>query len=132
MRLKPIVAACVLAGLYYVAVRAVVINGLTPDVSSFEETAFSLQANTVRQGHPALFFHATVEHIEKDIWLQPIGVYANALVPRRVNHPGAHSAAVAAAANAALVYLIAYAIAGTWWAAVAAALTLMFSPGPTL
>jgi 4-amino-4-deoxy-L-arabinose transferase-like glycosyltransferase len=129
MRLKPIVAACLLAGLYYFAVQAVVLRGLPPDATGLEETAFSLQANTVREGNTPLFFHAAGKDIQGELWFQPIGVYATALVPRAVSHPGAHAGAIAAAANVVLVYLIAHAIAGTAWAAVAAALVLIFTPG---
>jgi hypothetical protein len=44
-------------------------------------------------------------------------------------HPGLLAAVFPAAANVLLVFVIAYAIAGTTWAAFAAALTLMFTPG---
>jgi len=131
MRPRLIAIAYVLSGVYLLALR-VFVAGMSPDVASLEETTFSRQANTVLHGNTPLFFHSTPgRSLDSDTWLQPLGVYANALVqmsgPRP--HPGQLASAFPAAANVLLVFVIAYAIAGTAWASVAAALTLMFTPG---
>lgn len=130
MRPRLIVGACVLAGVYFLALVGIV--GMAPDVADTEETTFSLQANTVLHGNTPLFFHSTTgRDVDTDKWLQPIGVYANALVQisRQWANPGRIAGALAAAANVFLVFVISYAIAGTAWAAFAAALALVFMPG---
>jgi hypothetical protein len=130
MRPRLIAIACVLAGAYYLGL-VVIVAGMTEIVLP-EEITFSVQANTVLHGNTPLFFHSTPgKNLDTDVWLQPIGVYTNALVqmsgPR--SHPGRFASMFPAAANVLLVFVISYAIAGTAWAAIAAAMTLIFTPG---
>jgi hypothetical protein len=130
MRPRLIVVACALAGAYFLWL-AFFAASTAPNIAGQEEATFSTQANTVLHGNTPLFFPSPARRYSNgDTWLQPLGVYVNALVqlagPPR---PGQFAANVAAAANVLLVFVISYAIAGTAWAAIAAAVTLVFTPG---
>ena len=131
MRPRLIVMACALAGAYFLWL-AVFFSSTAPNAAGQEEATFSSQANAVLHGNTPLFFRSPPRRYSNgDTWLQPVGVYVNALVQLsgRWPHPGQLAANFAAAANVLLVFLIAHAIAGTAWAAIAAALTLMLTPG---
>ena len=73
MRPQPIVTACLLAGL------TLLLYGfrLTAAPVTAEESAFNNAAQNVHAGATPLFFHVRDEH-----WLQPLAVYANAVMPR--------------------------------------------------
>lgn len=121
MRLKPIVAAGVLAGLGILLAGYFLGSGEPAPA----ELAFNRQAQSVLSGNTPLFFHAGGE-----TWLQPIAVYANAAFRAASAGPtaGRIASAIAGAADIALVFLIAHAIAGTAWAAFAASLMLLVTP----
>ena len=119
MRLQPIITACLLAGV------TLLLYGfrIAAEPLSAEETIFVEQARSVGPSTP-LFFHVRDER-----WLQPIAVYAQALV--RVAGAGDMSgriaSAIAAAANVALVFAVVR-LAGREWIAIAAALLLLLTP----
>src|SRR6187397_2039801 len=122
MRLKPIIAASVLA------LAGLLLAGyfMGTGEPTPQELLFNRQAQSALSGNTPRFFHAG-----GDTWLQPIAVYANAAV--RAASAGTTAgrivSAVVGAMDIALVFLIAQAIAGTAWAAFAAGLTLLFTPG---
>jgi len=122
MRLKPIIAASVLA------LAGLLLAGyfMGTGEPTPQELLFNRQAQSALSGNTPLFFHAG-----GDTWLQPIAVYANAAVRAASAGPtaGRIVSAVVGAMDIALVFLIAQAIAGTAWAAFAAGLTLLFTPG---
>src|SRR5690349_17317353 len=120
MRLKPILAAGILAGVGLLLAGYFLGTG-EPTAA---ELPFNRQAQSVRGGNTPLFFHAGGE-----TWLQPIAVYANAAV-RVAAGPtsGRVASAIAGAVDIGLVFLIAHLIAGTAWAAFGASLVLMVTP----
>ena len=122
MRLKPLVAASVLAGVYF-AFTVFVISGLPHDLVIEAEAPFNAQAQSVWRANTPLFFHAGGE-----TWLQPVAVYSNAAL-HAIASPGRVASAIVGAVDVALVFLIAHAIGGTGWAAFAAAITLVFTLG---
>jgi hypothetical protein len=124
MRLKPNLAAWVMAGVGLL----LAVYFLRTGEPTAQEIPFNAQAQSVLGGNTPLFFHAG-----GDTWLQPIAVYANAAF--RAASAGATAgriaSAIAGSIDIALVFLVAYAIAGTAWAAFAAALVLLVTTGHT-
>jgi len=121
MRLTPIAAACLLAGiaLLFAGYR---IDRLPP---TNDELVFNVQAETIRSGKPALFFHVAGEK-----WVQPLAVYANAAL-RTVGagrRSGRIVSAIAGAIDVALVFLIVNLITQRAWIAMIAAVILIFTP----
>jgi hypothetical protein len=120
MRLKPIVAACVLAGI------ALLVHAfrLTATPITPEEAEFNRQAHSIRAGATPLFFHAG------DIWLQPAAVYANAAVATIGGDDvsGRVASAIAASINVGLVFLIAQLVTGRAWVGIVAGGILLLTP----
>lgn len=121
MRLTPSAAACVLAAI------ALLFSGyrLGKTAPTSQEIVFNIQAQTVLNGKPSLFFR-----INDDTSLQPLAVYLNAAV--RVARASANSgrivSAIAGAINVALVYVIVHLLTEQMLAAAIAALILLFTP----
>jgi len=121
MRPQPIVTACLLAGL------TLLLYGfrLTAAPVTAEESAFNNAAQNVHAGATPLFFHVRDEH-----WLQPLAVYANAVM-RAVgggDMAGRLASAALGAADVGLVFLIALFITERAWIGIIAALVLMATP----
>lgn len=121
MRLKPILAAGVLAGVGLLLAGYFLRTGAPNPV----EQPFNQQAQSVLSGHTPLFFQAGTE-----TWLQPIAVYANAAARAASAGPtaGRIASAIVGAIDISLVFMIAFMIAGTWWAAFGAAFVLLITP----
>lgn len=121
MRLKPIVTACVLAGI------ALLLYGFRLGAAPLtsEESGFNQQALSIRIGATPLFFH-----VQGEAWLQPAAVYANAAMAALGGDDvsGRAASAIAGAINVALVFLITHLITGRQWAGVIAALILLLTP----
>ena len=121
MRLQPIITACLLAGiallLYAFHLGAA---PLTP-----EEAAFNTHGRSIRAGWTPVYFR-----VRDDQWLQPAGVYANALAQRAGGGEasGRFASAMLGSVNVALVFLIAHQITGRWWIALIGAIILMLTP----
>lgn len=122
MRLKPIVAAGLLAVAGFLIAGYFIGTG----EPTAQEIPFNAQAQSVLRANVPVFFHAGGE-----TWLQPAAVYANAVFRLAGAGPtsGRLASAVIGAIDVAFVFLIAHAIAGTAWAAFAAALILLVTPG---
>ena len=73
MRLQPIVTASLFAGI------ALLLYAFHLDVAPLtaEEAAFNTHAQSIRAGWTPLYFR-----VRDDQWLQPAGVYANAVAQR--------------------------------------------------
>ena len=121
MRLQPIVAASLLAGL------TLLLYGfrLTAAPVTAHESTFNSSAQTIRGGATPLFFHLRDEH-----WLQPVAVYANAAVRMAGGDDmaGRILSAAIGAADVGLVFLIAHLVTGRVWIGIGAALVLMATP----
>jgi 4-amino-4-deoxy-L-arabinose transferase-like glycosyltransferase len=121
MHFRPLLLACLLAGIALL-LYAFHLNAapLTP-----EEAAFNTHAQSIRAGWTPIYFRVRDEQ-----WLQPAGVYANALAQRAGGGEasGRFASALLGAINVALVFLIAHLITGRWWIAVIAAVLLMLTP----
>ena len=121
MRQRPIVTACLLAGitllLYAFHLSAA---PLTPD-----EAAFNTHGQSIRAGWTPLYFRVRDDH-----WLQPAAVYANAVAQRAGGGEvsGRFASAVLGAINVALVFLIAHLMTGRWWIGVIGGIILMLTP----
>ena len=121
MRLRPIVIAGVLAGIALL-IYAFHLNQapLTPD-----EAAFNTHGQSIRAGWTPAYFRVRDDH-----WLQPAGVYANALMQRAGGGEvsGRFASAVLGAIGVGLVFLIANLMTGRWWIAAIGAVVLMLTP----
>jgi hypothetical protein len=121
MRPQPIVTACLLAGMALLLYGfRVSVRPLTP-----EESAFNNRAQAVHVGATPLFFRTGAE-----AFLQPIPVYANAMV-RAIGGDdvsGRIASAIAGAIDVALVFMIAHLITGRVLVGILAAGILMLTP----
>lgn len=127
MRLKPIITACVLAGLS-VPILLFSLGRADAGPATAGAVAIRDQARAVLQGKPSLFFHVAGE-----TWLQPVGVYANALMQAAgAGAPGQFASVAAASVNVGLVFLITHAIVGSTIPAIVAAIVLLFTPGQSI
>lgn len=124
MRLRPAVGAWILAG---IAFAAVIVLRPVPEVNP-QNIAFLEQGQAVLRGETPLFFHVSGE-----TFLQPVPVYLNALAQSLIGpvRAGQYAGAIAGSINIALVFLIAHTITGGTVAALAAAITLLLTPGHT-
>jgi len=119
MPLRPFITACVLAG---VALASYTFH-LTSTPLSAAETVFAQQAQHALASHPLMF------HVADDRWLQPVAVYASALV-RAVgggDYSGRIASAVAGALDVALLFGVMRLVA-SYRVAVVAALVLLGTP----
>jgi hypothetical protein len=110
MRLRPSIAACVLAGISFLVSALFISRISNAEIADVDYQHLVQQARSVRQGNTPVFFHA-----DGETWLQPIPVYVSAMlqtmVPERL--AARYASATAAAVVVAFVFLIAHAIAGT-------------------
>jgi hypothetical protein len=121
MRLPPIATASLIAAIALLLYAFQLGDApLTP-----EEAAFNTHGQSIRAGWTPAYFRVRDDH-----WLQPAGVYANAIVQRAGGGEvsGRFASAVLGAINVALVFLIANAMTGRWWVAAIGAIILILTP----
>ncbi|HEX6164907.1 MAG TPA: hypothetical protein VFZ31_16185 [Vicinamibacterales bacterium] len=121
MRLQPILTACLFAGLALLLYAF----HLSEAPLTADEAAFNTHGQSIRAGWTPLYFRVSADH-----WLQPAGVYANALVQRAGGGEasGRFASAVLGAVNVAMVFVIGTLMTRRWWIGAAGAVTLMLTP----
>ena len=121
MRLRPVVTACLFAGISLLLYAF----HLSAAPLTAQEAAFNTHAQSIRAGWTPLFFRAGDGE-----WLQPIGVYTNAAVHAIGGDEvsGRIVSVVAAAVNVCLIFLIAHLVSGRVLVAAFAAVILILTP----